>query len=634
MELQLTGTKAGGGAGASSGGSTSAPTKAGLDIGAAAFMLKEQADTRAKLAAAAAGQPPMLPRPPGEPSWHSPELKAALRESAPSWWPMPESFASAAEAFDQRHQTRSSRAERLLTQLIVDKTSESKKAAVEDAYYEVFTNRFVDPVLTVDDPYCPPGRNSLRDYREHGHPLPQPPFEGNFPLPPTSGDVWIPYRGELLAKPTRLPPKPKGEFQIKESVWGARSAWSDSKDFFDTPEVKNLKMEADFGRALAGGLGRFILQYDDDEGAGKDAAKKASAAELAANAEVVEVRQVLCKYHDVYFTLFDVYAALGGGDSMHEMSINEFGEFVRDFQLADKKSKYCRKEDLDRLFIAVDASSAGSGGESKDKALSRTEFLICLVRMAVFKYVLPGATSDVSEAVEKLFVLHRTPVLDPAVFADPNAFRREHLYHPEVAGVLMQHEPSLRMIFNCMAVVPRSAKKLGAIIGLGEWKALMRRLQLVDYDLTERDAALCFICSRMAVIDGASDKGMIKESCLPFEGFIEALSRAALLKGWPDADEVAHSTHADAGAYVRYLRAMEPANHQTMCETRAAAWGSEPLLPVVQCVENLILLMLHTIAQQVHGDDSRRNRRGVEMTLTIKDANSWNALFKRGAGDL
>ena len=45
MELQLTGTKAGGGAGASSGGSTSAPTKAGLDIGAAAFMLKEQADT-------------------------------------------------------------------------------------------------------------------------------------------------------------------------------------------------------------------------------------------------------------------------------------------------------------------------------------------------------------------------------------------------------------------------------------------------------------------------------------------------------------------------------------------------------------------------------------------------------------
>ena len=239
----------------------------------------------------------------------------------------------------------------------------------------------------------------------------------------------------------------------------------------------------------------------------------------------------------------------------------------------------------------------------------------------------------VTEA-SKLFELNLSPFLDPAVFADPNAFRREHLYHPEVAGVLMQHEPSLRMIFNCMAVVPRSAKKLGAIIGLGEWKALMRRLQLVDYDLTERDAALCFICSRMAVIDGASDKGMIKESCLPFEGFIEALSRAALLKGWPDADEVAHSTHADAGAYVRYLRAMEPANHQTMCETRAAAWGSEPLLPVVQCVENLILLMLHTIAQQVHGDDSRRNRRGVEMTLTIKDANSWNALFKRGAGDL
>ena len=39
-------------------------------------------------------------------------------------------------------------------------------------------------------------------------------------------------------------------------------------------------------------------------------------------------------------------------------------------------------------FFAVDG-----GGESKDKSLNRSEFLTCLVRLSVMKYVMPGIHS-------------------------------------------------------------------------------------------------------------------------------------------------------------------------------------------------------------------------------------------------
>jgi hypothetical protein len=69
----------------------------------------------------------------------------------------------------------------------------------------------------------------------------------------------------------------------------------------------------------------------------------------------------------------------------------------------------------------------------------------------------------------------------------------------------MLHESSLRALFNVHARVarPTGARKLGLLLGLLEWKLLMRRLELLQGDLTERDATLCFVTSRMAVTDGA-----------------------------------------------------------------------------------------------------------------------------------
>ena len=68
-----------------------------------------------------------------------------------------------------------------------------------------------------------------------------------------------------------------------------------------------------------------------------------------------QVKRVLWDSHDLLIELFDYYAAAGGG--MGAIGLNQWSEFVEDFHLDESTSKFCRKSDMDTLFIAVNAAS-------------------------------------------------------------------------------------------------------------------------------------------------------------------------------------------------------------------------------------------------------------------------------------
>ena len=202
-------------------------------------------------------------------------------------------------------------------------------------------------------------------------------------------------------------------FDLRKTIWAPRCTWSDSKDFYDTDDVKQKRFALDWKVALDSlGLARLILQSDKD-GVGGEWEESEQFAE-----EVEEVGAVLWESADLIFRLFTYYACIG--DDIFGMSFNEWTQFVGELKLADKRSKLCKKRDLDRIFLTIDSTSARywvnvkksiaeqeKAGKLRDekgnavtkakllaenkesdkvKALSRVEFLGALVHVAIAKY--------------------------------------------------------------------------------------------------------------------------------------------------------------------------------------------------------------------------------------------------------
>ena len=225
---------------------------------------------------------------------------------------------------------------------------------------------------------------------------------------------------------------------------------------------------------------------------------------------------------------------------------------------------------------------------------------------SIFRLYIPTLYPD---AIAKLFAVDLCPRLDAKLFAEPNAFRTTHCYLEQVDTPLRRHEEVLRSIF---AGIPRvglddvaRAKlqqqmgrypKLGGLISLPSWMGFLRALQLFDVDLAERDAQLAFGAARMAVVDGESDKGQLKDTMLPFEGFLEALCRLSVLKALPTREEVISADFADAGHFLLDLKASDLGSYNKLLKTRGSEWpGEVKTQPMGHCVEHLVQLMVRSI---------------------------------------
>ena len=311
-------------------------------------------------------------------------------------------------------------------------------------------------------------------------------------------------------------------FDLASSIWAPRAKWSDSRSLLDTEQAALRRFELDFHRMLDLKIGELITRSDDDQGHDADGDGRSD--------EVEEVESVLWAHHTELFTLFTYYASLGG--DLHAMGLNQWSAFLDDFGLVSNASKHCKKADLDRLFIAVDSRAAqleksgawqqaAAVGVAKKKALGRVEWGAALVHIAISRYVLTREESDVSEALERLLTEDILPRTDALVLAPCNSFRAAHCYLEGPSEELRRREPLLRALFvqvNAFQAQEVTKKDEAQLLSLAEWLALLKALELISSDLTERDATLCFAWSRMLVVDGWSEQGRLKESCLPFEG--------------------------------------------------------------------------------------------------------------------
>jgi len=226
--------------------------------------------------------------------------------------------------------------------------------------------------------------------------------------------------------------------------------------------------------------------------------------------------------------------------------------------------------------------------------------LHALVQMAVMKYVMPGELDDVTVAVRTLFRGDIEPRCDANAFLDANVFRRDCCYHEATDDVLRRYEATLRGLWAEITVKRGPAKRL---LTFEAYLKLMRRIELITTDLTERDVAFSFSWSRMVVGMPYSTAAQVKNKHLPFESFLEALCRIAVLKALPTDEEIARSGLKDAGQYLHYLKCEATEEYNAIMSSRATLWGNPPRQRVDRCVDHLLSMIVFKIEEETCGHD-------------------------------
>ena len=426
-------------------------------------------------------------------------------------------------------------------------------------------------------------------------PPPLPPY---VPPPPPVEVSEVEDEAAIAAKAAAAvrPPSP---WTLEKSIWAPRKKWSDGKSLTDDDRILRRAMECDFKRALEDGLDKHITRdYDGGEPPTEE--------EMAA--ELEEVKEALVAVARPIYSLFDFYASLGSGGSVTTISFNGYKQFLADTALAIDRSKHCDDSHLDQLFIQINSSGAllaaavarATGIKvSGARAFGRSEMVHMLVRVAINRQILDGDEEDVSTAVMKLCE-HLEQRLVSAAKQSADDFRVQYCYVEKVSLMLAKHKRSLRAVFDVYADYSNLKDPKDKLLCFNDWMLLLKHLLFFDEAFQQREGAMCFVFSRLRVIDEESKRGKTRIHHLTFEDFCEAVVRLATMKALPTTAELLLLGANDCGTFLTELRA-NPQGYNAFVEARERAWGDKLRQPIERCVEHLINLLIRTVESATTG---------------------------------
>lgn len=163
----------------------------------------------------------------------------------------------------------------------------------------------------------------------------------------------------------------------------------------------------------------------------------------AREAFVREMEEVLVAHGELILSAFDHYASLGTSDDLFHIQALGWKTMLEENGLIVPGSKACDLQHLDLIFVAVNQASAAHASARLPTAkapakkgaprqwahhtkndLDRAEFVHCLCRIAVARFMLAGKArlTDVSDALAALLATFRARA-HPATLQDSNAFR-------------------------------------------------------------------------------------------------------------------------------------------------------------------------------------------------------------------
>ena len=110
----------------------------------------------------------------------------------------------------------------------------------------------------------------------------------------------------------------------------------------------------------------------------------------------------------------------------------------------------------------------------------------------------------------------------------------------------------------------------------------------------------------------------MRDSHLPFEGFLEAIVRMATLKALPTDAEIEAYDCADAASYFIKLRADEEDRYQQILNSRGNQWGAPPKQPIARCVSHVCSMIVRRVEEDSGGTSAT-----VDMDVTWQEAKFW-----------
>ena len=394
--------------------------------------------------------------------------------------------------------------------------------------------------------------------------------------------------------------------RLLKNIWEPRLEWAESGDYYDTEAIRAKRFAIDWKRSMDMGLVKIIMQNDDGDDDGVEDEDGDGIPD-----EVEEVGEILWNHSLLLHEVFLESASLSR--SLDLVSMNAFSKFVVDCTLFDKTSNLCKLSHFDQMFLRADAlgkkqerlRAEREGSDSsvirkrpvteQEHMLSVSEFFVCIVLIAINKYVLTDKIreriEDVSCAVERLLAVDVESHYF-SVSRDADVFRRCHCYKESSCAVLCRREAELRAIFDFMACFGSKGKLVHdkvPTITLLEWLSSLKHLNIIGLDVSERDALRCFSWSRMVVEDSQTPKGHFKNTVLPFEGFMEAVCRVATQKALPTKEEL--SAPEECGQWMAELRTTRATDYDEMLMQRATEWGEPPPADYPHILECTIVLL-------------------------------------------
>ncbi|KAK3248905.1 hypothetical protein CYMTET_41646 [Cymbomonas tetramitiformis] len=227
------------------------------------------------------------------------------------------------------------------------------------------------------------------------------------------------------------PPKTPEPWTILKSPFRKRREESDSKDFFDTPQVYNKRCGRDWDRAIAKeAFAKLLVRSRKGD-------PKLDGAQPSVTEMLKDLKNVMDTHFEFVSMVFDFFSVSGNtiGEAAYSMRLNSWNRLVKICSFADPKSARCKQTDIDTAFVATNFEEDGNedlNEDNDDDALMRFEFIEILIRIAILKYGQGVATYDPAEALRMLITQNMKPNVGSDVARNSNDFRKDRLYVKEV----------------------------------------------------------------------------------------------------------------------------------------------------------------------------------------------------------